>query len=93
VRGLQHVGDLPAQPAAFGEVVAPPLEPRGERLASITKYARRSGVTPKSNTWTMPGLRIAVAARASLKNRWTMSASLDSSRCNTFMTTRRPSAS
>ncbi len=46
---------------------------RNQEHVVMTMYAQRSSMKPKSNTSTIPGLRTAVAARASLKNRVTMS--------------------
>ena len=54
--------------------------------------AAPSGIQPKSKISTMPGWRIAVAARASLKKRVTTSCLRDSSGSSTFTAAGRPSS-
>jgi hypothetical protein len=72
--------------------------PRASRVSSdspcrnsMTRKALPSLWWPKSNTATMPGSTIAVAARASLKNRMTTSGRSDRLGCRTLIAACRPS--
>ena len=58
----------------------------------MTMNALPSVWYPKSKIWTMPGSAVMAAARASLKNRLTMSGRRENSGCSIFNAARRPSA-